>query len=314
MPLSSEFSSFLSSLSRQIQLQSSRCTRELRASSVSNHIISGFLCEGDRTLSEGDRTSSVSPKHSSEPMAAARSPTKSVRASPRAGPLPLLLAALPFLLLVPLSSCYKLKGASAAAAASPSANASAVAPRGCAGNLVKNGGGESYNSAAGTFSYWTAGNPTILPVLYGTSGGYPGRAVSRAINGGSVFFGGAPGPAEKATVSQVVSVGQCLSCSGPDKYVTLSAFLGGFEDQEDVAKVTARFLSPQGKSLGLLSIGPVTSAQRKLKTALLFRSRTAMIPCKTATIRVTVTAIRQAEAILLYDDGYADNVSLTFKS
>jgi hypothetical protein len=57
-----------------------------------------------------------------------------------------------------------------------------------------------------------------------------------------------------------------------------------------------------------VKIGPVTASARKLATGMLKKTITGAIPKKTRTIRVTLGANRTAGD---YNDGYADNLSLT---
>jgi hypothetical protein len=57
-----------------------------------------------------------------------------------------------------------------------------------------------------------------------------------------------------------------------------------------------------------VKVGPVSAAERQLATGLLKKSKVGFIPKTTRTIRVTLGANRTAGN---YNDGYADNLSLT---
>lgn len=72
--------------------------------------------------------------------------------------------------------------------------------------------------------------------------------------------------------------------------------------------MAAVFLNKGGRTLGTLRVGPVTVAQRSSKTELIAVTKTARVPVKTRSIKVVVTAKRLDGG---YNDGYADNVSLT---
>ena len=92
---------------------------------------------------------------------------------------------------------------------------------------------------------------------------------------------------------------------------TLSGFLGGFASQDDSLTATATFLNAAGNPLGTLKIGPVSAAQRKGLTALIKKSATKPVPKGTRSIQARLSAARTSGS---YNDGYADNLSLTLAS
>ena len=100
---------------------------------------------------------------------------------------------------------------------------------------------------------------------------------------------------------------RALIDSGKAK-ATLSGHFGGYGGQNDLLSATAVFLSQSGKRLGAVKVGPVSAAERQLATGLLKKSKVGLIPKTTRTIRVTLGANRTAGN---YNDGYADNLSLT---
>src|SRR5262249_22704078 len=89
----------------------------------------------------------------------------------------------------------------------------------------------------------------------------------------------------------------------------LSAYLGGFEDQEDHAVLTVTFLDRDGKKLGEAQVGPVTALERKKTTGLLLRSTRGKVPAgvRKLVIRLTFTRFSGSD-----NDGSADNLSLVF--
>jgi hypothetical protein len=148
-------------------------------------------------------------------------------------------------------------------------------------------------------------------IHYGASGGFPTYApegeVPTSLGGGMSFFGG--GNAEVSTATQTVSVAASASAiDAGTQTATLSGDLGGFSSQSDSSVVTATYLSATGTALGSLSIGPVTPAEREDHTTLLPRSASGLTPVGTRSIQVLMTSTRVEGA---YNDGYADNLSLT---
>ncbi len=156
---------------------------------------------------------------------------------------------------------------------------------------------------------WTVtGDFTV--VQYGAAGGFPDSTVSASIAGGQNFFAG--GNAAVSTASQTVDVsGSAAAIDANSQAVSLSGDLGGYATQDDSMTVTATFLSASGGALGSLTIGPVTQADRNGQTTLLPRSGSATLPAGTRSIQVVMTATRQEGT---YNDGYADNLSLTLGS
>lgn len=70
----------------------------------------------------------------------------------------------------------------------------------------------------------------------------------------------------------------------------------------------ATFRDASGRSVGKLSIGPVSAAKRQNRTGLVARTATGKIPRKTKLVHVAVKAVRTDGS---YNDCYADNLSLT---
>ncbi len=177
--------------------------------------------------------------------------------------------------------------------------------------MLQNPGAET--GAGGT------GSQTIVPppdwavtgeftaLKYEAEGGFPSVANSKSIEGAVNFFAG--GNSEISTASQTVSVAaDAAEIDAGHEPATLSGDLGGFSSQGDNAVVTATYLSAANAALGSLTIGPVTPAERKNETALLARTATGTVPAGTRSIQVLITSTRLEGE---YNDGYADNISLT---
>ena len=190
------------------------------------------------------------------------------------------------------------------------------------GNIIVNPGSETDPGAAdastaipltfwaeqnsGDGVNWLTGGP-FTGVQYGAPN-FPTQAISTAIGGGANFFAGGPGAAF-SRITQLVDVsGIAPEADAGVAAATLSGYLGGFANQDDRIAVSVQFEGAAGV-LGTLAIGPITAADRGSTTNLLLRTATARVPAGTRTVRVFVTATRASGT---YNDGYADNLSLTF--
>jgi len=198
-----------------------------------------------------------------------------------------------------------------AAAALVSAVAAGAAPD-AAKNLIVNGTAEQGAASANGYDVvveipgWTRkGGFTV--VAYGAAD-FPGVQAASAIGGGSNFFAGGPGNAGSVVTQSIdVSSKRVLIDSGKGKAV-LSGYLGGYGGQNDSLSAVAVFLGQSGARLGAIKIGPVSATERQLATGLVKKTKSGGVPKKTRTIRVMLGAIRTAGN---YNDGYADNLSLT---
>jgi hypothetical protein len=186
------------------------------------------------------------------------------------------------------------------------ATAGAVLPT---GNLVLNPGAEDGAGSPDSSqvlpppSWTTTGELTAIQ--YGASG-YPTPADSSSIGGGTNFFAG--GNASVSTGEQIIDVsGAATEIDEGAVEADLDAFLGGYDSQDDNAKVVAGFRDATGAETKTLQIGPVTREDRSDQTTLLSRSNHTTVPAGTRSIRVTLTATDLQGAA---NDGYADNISL----
>jgi hypothetical protein len=145
-------------------------------------------------------------------------------------------------------------------------------------------------------------------VAYGTSGGFPSDQSPGPANRGKNFFaGGCSG--STASASQIDSLGPYarLISSGKATF-RLSAWLGGYSSQGDHASLTVTWLSAGGAILGHTTIGPVSPAERADITGMLSRSATGRVPAAARKADLTLLMVREDGE---YNDGYADNLSLT---
>jgi hypothetical protein len=124
---------------------------------------------------------------------------------------------------------------------------------------------------------------------------------------GKNYFYGGPS-ALMSTGTQVIKVGTGGISAGRVSYA-LSAWLGGYSDQPDNARLIVTFESSAGKVLKTTTIGPVTVAQRHDVSGLFLRQGTGKVPATTEQIKVELlmTLLEGGD-----NDGLADNLSLVF--
>jgi hypothetical protein len=200
--------------------------------------------------------------------------------------------------------------ATLAAALLFAAPASAVVP---AGNLIVNPGAEAGAGAADSFAQpplpgWTV-ESTFTAVKYGAPNFLTVEDGAR-LGGGVNFFAGGPGGAVSAA-SQTIDVGVAApEIDAGNVRASLSALIGGYDGQDDQATVAATPLNASGAGIApATTLGPVTQADRTAVTNLLPRATTFAVPSGTRAVSVRITATRFAGS---YNDGYVDNVSLSF--
>jgi hypothetical protein len=140
---------------------------------------------------------------------------------------------------------------------------------------------------------------------YGGIFGFPDRRVPGPPNRGRNFFTG--GDAAVSSATQIVDVRRASSAiDAGTVHFTLSAWLGGYDGQDDYATVSAAFLDTHARELGHVRLGPVTPADRHALTGLVQRFATGKLPPQTRAVRVVLTAKR---VVGTSNDGYIDDVS-----
>jgi len=180
-------------------------------------------------------------------------------------------------------------------------------------NLIANGGGEMDRASPDgrdvvPITGWTV-NGKVTLARYDSpnidfAGIRPGAPVPP--NRGANFFTGGPdNPASSATQTTSVADESGLIDSGKVKYL-LSAYLGGFEGQDDNATLAAVFRNAQGGTIGEAKIGPVLNADRRGKDGLMRRETSGYLPAGTRSIVFRLAMTRTSGR---YNDGYADELS-----
>jgi hypothetical protein len=180
----------------------------------------------------------------------------------------------------------------------------------CGHNLIANPGAEKGKGAnSDTKVKVPDWRPTgsFTAVLYTWSAGDLSPTSPGPKDRGKNYFYGGP-DAAKSTGTQLIKVAPGGIKGGKVRY-TLSGWLGGYDSQGDHAVLTATFENAAGKKLGSAAIGPVTEAQRKGVSELLFRTRSGAVPAGTRLVLMKLVMIREAGSD---DDGLADNLSLEF--
>lgn len=164
------------------------------------------------------------------------------------------------------------------------------------GNLLVNPGAESSATVSTGWSSYNEAPRAFSRTM---------RVSSAAGNRGRRMFAG--GKSSSADMGQVVLLSRYASAiaSGRVRF-TMSGWLGGYSHQNDRTLVNVTFLNSSGYRVGSTAIAPVTAAQRRNVTSLLFRSRVGVVP---RTARTAIFAVESIRAAGVYDDGYADNLS-----
>jgi hypothetical protein len=184
------------------------------------------------------------------------------------------------------------------------AGASPAACPSCGHNLIVNPGAESGKGAEGDevvpVPGWT-GTHGFTAGRYAWGGSDVDATSPGAPNRGKNYFYGGPASA--------VSTGtQSITLSGAAGHnAKLTGWLGGYSSQGDAATLTVTFLGSGGQTLGTLSIGPVTVAQRANTSKFLLRTASTTVPPGTTSAKLVLRMTRAAGSD---NDGLADNLSL----
>jgi hypothetical protein len=187
------------------------------------------------------------------------------------------------------------------------------------GNVIVNGDAEAGPGATNSTDApvppgWQV-IPSFTAVVYGT-GGFPSAADGAAIGGGANFFAGGPDAGlgdTSAATQQIDLTDSAAELDGTGVTATLTADLGGYAAQGDSAAVVAVFgdATGGGPGNGFLTLPQVTAEDRGNVTG--FVRRTACTALQPGARRAYVQVIAQRNGGQ-YNDGYADNISLTLST
>lgn len=177
-------------------------------------------------------------------------------------------------------------------------------------NLVVNGNAEAGPGSPDSGHVmkppgWTT-TGEFTAVQYGASGGFPDKKSPGPADRGKNFFAG--GNVAVSTASQTISLAAAASDIAAGKVTyKFSAWLGGFESQDDNAKIMLIFKDAAGASVGQVQLGPVLAADRKSLTGFVSKTTTDTVPKGASSATITLTMTRASGS---YNDGEADDVSL----
>jgi hypothetical protein len=203
----------------------------------------------------------------------------------------------------------------AVAAWVPAVESHAAIPQ---GNTLLNGDGETGAAATDETSHicpqgWTcdASFPNTTLLRYGTTI-FPTAEESARIGGGNSFFAGGPSN-NLSGARQLVSLGEQPEVDTGAVKATFGGCLGGLGTQNDSAILQLTFRTeddPDGVSPGnSFSTNGPKAAERGNRTTLLPVARTVAVPPTTSSFQFTLSFLRDGSG---YNDGYADNLSVTF--
>lgn len=156
----------------------------------------------------------------------------------------------------------------------------------------------------------TSGNFTV--VEYETELGNPEsfptyQDAGPAERGRNLFVGGPDNSASSARQSVSITSAARLVDLGLVSY-SLAGWFGGFAAQDDHALLRATFRRANGQAISSVEVGGVSAADRSNVTGLLPRAAFGRVPEGTRQVEITLTMTK--DATFLYNDGYADNLSL----
>jgi hypothetical protein len=209
--------------------------------------------------------------------------------------------------LLPLGFAALLATAASAAAALPP------------GNIVVNGDAEAGPAArnqtdAPSPAGWQQ-VPNFTTVAYGSGGPFPGTSISAQIGGGQNFFAGGPDAGfgnASAAVQDIDISGAAPEIDAGGVTASVSADLGGTGTEGDSGSFVAFFSDPAGQTQGsAVALAPVSAAERGGVTGFVHRTGCTAVPAGVRVAHVQITAQRSQGT---YNDGYADNISVTLST
>ena len=178
-------------------------------------------------------------------------------------------------------------------------------------NLIFTGDAEherGYPHYSGVPDAWAAGwyDPGYLTVVqYDAPDGFPTSSDPGPDDRGANFFAGG-GVSYSTDMSQLIDVDPLALAIDSGARYELSAWLGGYADNDDRASLTATFMEPDGTVLGTATVGPVWASDRGDRTGFVLEETMGTVPQGTRQVRVTLDATWSWG----HNDGYADNLSL----
>ena len=173
-------------------------------------------------------------------------------------------------------------------------------------NLVFNGDGELERGMTPGFDASVPGwvdNGTMTTWIYDVPD-YLQKTDPGPANRGLNYFGGGSGD---STMHQEIDLtGISEEIGWGNLTYSLTAYIGGYSNQNDCMEVLVEFFDSSGNLLLSGGIGPVYAADRNYTTGIHLNGVIGQVPADSAWVRVTLNAYLEYG----YNDAYADNVSL----
>ena len=190
-------------------------------------------------------------------------------------------------------------------------------------NLVVNGDAEGSTSVPDTSTTtmlppagW-ATTGSLTAARYDGSGGFPTSSTPGPVNRGTNFFAGGRGSGGMggvniSTAQQNISLLSFLGdiAEGRVGY-SLSAFLGGYSNDDDNSSLNLSFLDASSNVLASVSLSAVLAIDRTNVTSLLYREAKGFVPAgsKWARLLLTMTKVKG-----MYNDASADNITFSLQA
>lgn len=183
-------------------------------------------------------------------------------------------------------------------------------------NLVRNSGFEDGVGGSGYVvldaPFWASSGPATI-VRWDTGGGFPIYSDSGPpipIRGDN-FAAGGPGNAVSSLVQIIDLTQDAPTIDVGAMTFRLTAWLGGYANQDDHATLTYEFLSSASTTISSgTMLGPYASNRQNL-TALHYVVNEAPVPPQSRMTRLTLTFVRAAGD---FNDGYADNIEFVLRT
>ncbi|MCV2355440.1 PEP-CTERM sorting domain-containing protein [Paucibacter sp. B2R-40] len=171
-------------------------------------------------------------------------------------------------------------------------------------NLIVNGDAESGVSG------WTvyAGTDLFQSVSYGSNWVLPTQP--GPVNRGAKMFAGASSAFSAGFQAIDVSSLTASFAAGTTSF-DLNGYLGGWTSQGDNAQLLVTFIDAASADISMVTLGPVTPADRGNQTGLLYRQVTGFVPAGTSSIKFDLTMERLNSSD---NDGYADNLAFVLNT
>jgi hypothetical protein len=181
-------------------------------------------------------------------------------------------------------------------------------------NLIQNGAAEKGPGGDGTTvvtvpNWIRTEGQSFTVITYGLGGGLQTDSPGPRGRGAQYFAGGPSDTSDTQVAEQTESLRPyATAIAGGAVHFTLQAYFGGYSSQDDHASVVIDFRDKHGTVLASTNIGPVLAIDRTDITELVKRHALGTVPAGAKTVLVRLIMVRTAGS---YNDGYADNLSLT---